>query len=111
VNDAAFRLDWQRPAEELRRWICTSPGQCFFENSGDRVFVLDAEVVQGTGAQPGALIKLGRKRCTISAGGLGLSLGRVSRFPGGDAGVQNAADWCRQQGLKAGARINRIVVD
>jgi methionyl-tRNA formyltransferase len=100
VRDEEFWLDWQRPAEELRRWICATPGRCFFESAGGRVFVLEAEVAPVTDAQPGEVIRLGRTRCTISAGGAGLSLGSVRT----DAGVQNAADWCRQQGLRAGAR-------
>ena len=109
VRDEDFRLDWQRPAEELRRWICSTPGRCFFEGARGRVFVRDAEVAPGTGGYPGEVIRLGRSRCTISAGDAGLSLGRVqtaeSRVVDGDAGVQNAVDWCRQQGLKVGARI------
>jgi len=109
VTDEDFRLNWRRPAEELRQWICSTPGRCFFEGARGRVFVLDAEVAPGTGAPPGEVIRLGRSRCTISSGGTGLSLGKVqtaeSRVVDGDTGVQNAVDWCRQQGLKVGARI------
>lgn len=101
VTDEDFRLDWRRPAEELRRWICTTPGRCFFEAAGGRVFAMDAETAPRAGGHPGELIRLGRSRCTISAGGAGLSLRRVQT----EAGVQNAADWCRDRGLKAGARI------
>jgi methionyl-tRNA formyltransferase len=101
VTDADFRLDWGRQAEELRRWICTTPGRCFFERAGGRIFVLDAEVAPGTGDHPGELIRLGRSRCTLSAGGAGLNLGKVQT----EAGVQSAADWCRNHGLKAGERL------
>jgi methionyl-tRNA formyltransferase len=101
LSDADFRLDWSRPAEELRRWVCTTPGRCFFEVGGGRVFALDAAVTPVPNAQPGELGRLGRRRCVIGAGGAGISLGRVRT----EAGVQNAADWCRDQGLKAGTRI------
>jgi methionyl-tRNA formyltransferase len=101
VSDEDFRLDLGRPAEQLRRWICTTPGRCFFESAGGRVFVLDAEVARGTGARPGELIRLGRSRCTVAVGSAGLNLGKVQT----EAGVQNASDWCRNHGLKVGERI------
>jgi len=100
LTDEDFRLDWRRPAEELRRWICTTPGKCFFESAAGRVFVRDAEVAPGPGAYPGEVIRMGRARCTVSTGNGGLSLGRIQ-----SGGVQNAADWFREQGLKIGAKV------
>jgi methionyl-tRNA formyltransferase len=102
LTDEDFRLDWRRSAEELRRWICTTPGRCFFESETGRVFVLDAEVAPGSGRYSGEVIRLGRSRCTISTGDGGLSVGSVQT----QASVQNAADWCRQEQLKVGARIS-----
>jgi methionyl-tRNA formyltransferase len=101
VSDEDFRLDWRRSAEELRRWICTTPGRCFFEGPEGRVFVLDAEVTPETGAHPGEVIRLGRSRCTISAGDGGLALSKVQA----NDHAQHAAVWCRERGLKVGERI------
>lgn len=98
TTDADFRLDWLRPAEELRRWICSTPGRCFFETRKGRVHVLDAEAAPRTGGQPGEVIRLGRARAMVAAGDGALSLGRVQT----EAGVRNAADWCREQGLAEG---------
>jgi methionyl-tRNA formyltransferase len=101
VSEDDFRLDWRRPAKELQRWVCTTPGRCFFEGSTGRVFVLDAEVTPEMGAHPGEVVRVGRTRCTISAIDGGLALGKVRT----EAGVQNAAFWARQERLEVGERI------
>jgi len=40
-----FRLDWTQPAETLRRWICATPGKCFLNAQGVRIFADEAEAV------------------------------------------------------------------
>ena len=44
AKEADFRLDWSRGSEELRRWIVITPGQCFTDVRGQRVFLLDAKI-------------------------------------------------------------------
>ena len=44
AKEADFRLDWSRGTEELRRWIVITPGQCFTDVRGQRVFFLDAKI-------------------------------------------------------------------
>jgi methionyl-tRNA formyltransferase len=101
VSEGDFRLDWSRPAEELRRWICTTPGRCFFEGPMGQVFVLDAKVVPKTDVHPGEVVRVGHRRCTIAAVDGGLALGKVRT----EAGVQNAGFWARREGLEVGERI------
>ncbi|MBI2939047.1 MAG: methionyl-tRNA formyltransferase, partial [Chloroflexi bacterium] len=69
VQPGDFRLDWSREAEQLRRWIRTSPGRCHFVADGRRVFVLDAEAVaEPSQAAPGVLVRIGRTSCTVATG-------------------------------------------
>ena len=61
VSDEDFHLDWTRSAESLRRWIQTSPGECWRMVGGRRVYFMDAEVIRYPGAAiPGQLIQLGK---------------------------------------------------
>ncbi len=98
LTEADFRLDWRRPAEPLRLWICTTSGRCFFEGRHGRVYVLDGEIARRSGNRPGEVIRLGRTRCTVAAGDGALSVSRVQT----EAGVWSAARWCREQGLREG---------
>jgi methionyl-tRNA formyltransferase len=101
LRDEDFRLEWERPAPELRRWICATPGRCFFERSTGRVFVVNAKLGGDAVAAPGIVLRLGRARCAVATGRGALSLGRVRA----GEGEVNAADWCRQFGLSAGNSI------
>ena len=44
VSDEDFLLDWTRTAESLRRWIRTSPGECWRMVAGRRVYFLNSKV-------------------------------------------------------------------
>jgi methionyl-tRNA formyltransferase len=69
VSDETFHLDWARPAESLRRWIQTSPGECWQMVGGRRLYFLDAEVIRFPGtATSGELIQLGRNTATLATG-------------------------------------------
>jgi methionyl-tRNA formyltransferase len=110
VSVKDFRLDWSRPAEQLRRWVCASPGQCFFELGGQRVYVVAADgstaltagLAPAAAATPGTLVKIGRTSCTVATGKGALRLRRV-RVEGGTE--QTAARWCRELGLKMGSSL------
>ena len=57
AKEADFRLDWSRGSEELRRWISCTPGQCFTDVGGQRVFFLDAKIAANPReAAPGTLL-------------------------------------------------------
>jgi methionyl-tRNA formyltransferase len=98
VTDEDYRLDWGRPAEELRRWICATPGRCFCDVDGQRVYFAEAELARGMSAAPGTLVRIGRTRCIVAAGGGALNVCRI-RYRAQDF---PAAEWCREHGLKAG---------
>lgn len=98
-GDEDFHLDWTRPAESLRRWIQTSPGECWQMVSGRRVYFLDAESVQRRDkATPGRLIRLGSST-TLAAGEGALVLRWVQ--PEGAERIP-LSRLCAELGLKAG---------
>lgn len=105
VSPEDFRLDWTRDAGQLRRWIQTSPGQCFCEVAGQRLFFVDAatEALAGTDrVSPGTLVRLGRTTCIVAAGidALRLRRARLNQEP-----EQPMPELCRKLGLQTGDRL------
>ena len=106
VTEADFRLDWAQPAARIRRWICVSPGQCYFDVAGQRVFVAAAELVPGVeSVAPSTLLSIARDNCIVATGKDALRLRRV-RTKGGQE--QTAAAWCRGAGLQVGSMLTVI---
>jgi len=96
-----YRLDWSQDADQLRRWTQTSPGQCFCDAGGHRIFFSDAKVVALEGdIPPGVLLRIGRTNCTIVARNGGLRVHRMNRQ--GEC-PRPAADLCRELGLQEGS--------
>jgi methionyl-tRNA formyltransferase len=103
VREEDLRLDWSRPAEQLRRWIRLSPGQCFHPIAGTKVFFLDAEPAPcPRSAPPGTLVELGRERVSIATGKGALRVRKVRVGPEGERGAPEAF---RELGLKEGAAL------
>ncbi len=103
VLEDDFRLDWSWDAEQMRRWISISPGQCFCDIAGRRVFFMDAEVVQRTSdVSHGVLLRIGRTSCTVAAGKDAL---RVRRVRIDQEGEKSMPQLCRELGLEQGASL------
>ncbi len=101
VSDADFQLDLTRPAESLRRWIQTSPGECWRMVAGRRVYFFNAKVEPYSGtAVPGELIRLGRYSATLATGQDALTV-RWVRPDGEDK--RSLAAFCAKFGLKVGS--------
>jgi len=104
TSEDDFRLDWSADAEQLRRWIYTSPGQCFCQIAGQRVFCLYAGVQRYAGNKsPGTVIRIGRTNCTVVAGHNALCLRSVQLKP---ADIEPAAQVCRELGVREGHCLN-----
>ncbi len=104
IKEDDFRIDWHWPAEKIRRHIAMSPGQCFARvgrnRPRQRLFFSQAGTVkEATEGQPGAILKLGRSRCTIAAGEGALWIGRVRREGEKE---RSLASLCRRMGLEEG---------
>jgi methionyl-tRNA formyltransferase len=102
VSAEDFRLDWSHHAEQLRRWIQTSPGQCFCDIAARRVFLQDADtetVPAAESVSPGMLIRIGRTSCTVAAGKDALRL-RWVRLD--QQNEKSMPQLCREFGLEQG---------
>ena len=100
AKEADFRLDWSRGAEELRRWITITPGQCFIDVRGDRIFPQDAKLAAiPQKAAPGTLLRIGLNGCTIAAGDSALRIDTI-RVPSGESLPMR--QFCRRLELSAG---------
>ena len=99
AHEDDFNIDWSRNAGQLRRWIQTTPGQCFCQtNTAKRVWLVDAEVARWSGDDPpGTILKTGRTTCTVAAGKGALRL-RRGRLQGGEE--KPMAQVVRELGLK-----------
>lgn len=99
-SDKDFHLDWTRPADSLRCWIQTSPGECWRMVAGRRVYFLDAEVIRHPDkVTPGRLIRLGRTTTTLAVGEGALVVRWVQ--PEGEE-KRPLSLLCAELGLKAG---------
>jgi methionyl-tRNA formyltransferase len=108
AKEADFCLDWSHGGEELRRWIVITPGQCFCDVRGRRVFVLDAQIAANSRkAVPGTLLKIGSTACTIATGDGALRIGMIRLQPGEPVPMPQ---FCRQTGLTVGDRLGDSVV-
>ena len=104
TTEEDFRLDWSRDAEKLRRWICTSPGQCFCEVAKQSVFLLDAECERLSVSRPsGTVVRIGRAHCSVATGKNLLQLRRVRLESGVE---QSMAQLCRTLAVEVGSRLS-----
>ena len=99
-SDEDFHLDWSHSAKSLRRWIRTSPGECWQMVGNRRVYFMDAEVIHYPGAMiPGELIHLGRYSVTLATGEDALAVHWV-RPEGGEK--RSLLQLCAELGFKVG---------
>jgi methionyl-tRNA formyltransferase len=100
VSKEHFHLDWNRPAESLRRWIQTSPGECWRMVGNQRVYFMDAEAIRYRAAStPGQLISIGRTSATLVTGEGAL----VLRWAKSEEGTKySLVRLCAELELKAG---------
>ena len=103
VAEDDFFLDWTREAEVLRHWIHITPGKCFCEVRGSRVFFVDAQVAGRAGGEvPGTLIRLDESCGDIATGMDALRVCSV-RLGERDLSLRQA---CEELGLRAGDRLD-----
>lgn len=99
TTDDDFRLDWAWDAEKLRRHITMTPGKCWAEIGGQRVYFIDAGKVPMPGSvPPGHILSVGRKRCLVATGDGALWLSRLRLVDGREMSM---TAMCREQGLEA----------
>jgi methionyl-tRNA formyltransferase len=103
ANETDFRIDWTRNAEELRRWIVITPGQCFSIINQMKVCFLDAAIATNAqGAEPGTVLKIDRLGCTIATGSGALQFVHIE-LP--TARQMPMAQFCQESGISIGDQI------
>lgn len=102
-NDQVARIDWERPAEELRNLIrgCDPQPGAYTVYQGKKVRLFEARRADAVaGARPGDLISADTDGFTVAAGGGAIRIGRVRT----EEGKQEAAAYAVQKKLKPGDR-------
>lgn len=100
VTEQNFHLDWNQPAETLRRWITITPGQCFSLARGEPLFLMKASAVsRSPHAAPGEIVQINLRSVLVAAGE---GLVRLSQIRLPDGRSQSFAAYCRQMGLSPG---------
>ena len=80
TQEEDFRLDWALPAALLERMVRATPGRCFAEAGGKRLYFLDARARRRLRtASAGTLVRTGSAGCLIAtgAGALGVRAVRL----------------------------------
>ena len=100
TTDEDFRLDWNWPAEGIRRYITVTPGKCYVELDEGRLHFFDARIEDCQNAvQPGSLLRIGYRRAVVAANPGAVSIGQVRL---GEGQVESMAAFCRRKGMDTG---------
>ena len=93
TTDEDFRLDWSLPAAVLERRVRATPGRCFVEKDGGRLYVMDACARRRAGGTTaGTLTRLGSGGCLVSTAAGGLSIQTVRNENGRTVGAAEALE-------------------
>jgi methionyl-tRNA formyltransferase len=111
TTDEDFRITWSMEAAQIARWVRATPGQCYVEIRGTRLFLLDAAVTEAApGACPGTVLELAAGRCRISAGHCAESAGyrgavEICRVRTADGRETSAAEALAELGAADGSAL------
>lgn len=101
LTEEDYRLDWAWTARQISRWVTATPGECFFEVNGERLYAMDAERVRLQQTLPvGELAYVGRNSGTVAAGEEGVRIREVRPADSDTAMLFN--EWIQARGLEAG---------
>lgn len=91
TSESDFRISWSLTSEQIARWVSATPGQCFTEISGQRLFLLDAKIAGGApGARPGTLLAVLPELCRIASRDGSIEIRRLRSKEGKDMSARDA---------------------
>ncbi len=91
TSEGDFRISWSMDSAQIALWVSATPGQCFTDISGQRLFLLDAKVAGGvTGARPGTLLALRPELCRIAGSGGSIEVRRLRSAEGKEMSARDA---------------------
>ena len=95
-----FRIDWTRPADEIKRFITITPGKCFTKIAGHKVYFFNAQAEAGTTtSSPGTLLTIRIKRAAVATGS-GILSSSVVKIEGQE--TESFAGFCRREEIRPG---------
>jgi methionyl-tRNA formyltransferase len=101
TSESDFCISWSMETGRIARWVSATPGQCFADIGGQRLFLLDANVSEGTpGIRAGTLLALRPELCRIAGSDGSIEIRRLRSAEGK---VMSAHDAFQGLGLGEGA--------
>jgi methionyl-tRNA formyltransferase len=91
TTEEDFRVSWSMDAPEIVRWVRATPGQCFVQAAGAKVFLMDAAARPGApGATPGTVLGAGPGVCRMACGHGSVEIARVRVQDGSEMSAREA---------------------
>ena len=101
TSEDDFRISWSMETARITRWVTATPGQCFADFGGRRLFLFDARESQRTsGLRAGTLVALRPEFCRIACSDGSIEIRRLRSAEGRE---MSAHDACHGLGLGEGA--------
>jgi methionyl-tRNA formyltransferase len=101
TTETDFRVSWSMETARIVRWVAATPGQCFVETAGRRLYLADAAVGKGRqGAAPGTLLSASAEGCGIATSDGAI---RVRRLRAADGQEMDAQETFHGLGLREGS--------
>lgn len=100
ITPQDFQIDWNWQAEKIQRWIAITPGECFINIRGKKIYFSQAKVMKlHLKNQPGEILSVGYSRAVIATEDTGVSI-KYARLDGEEE--QSLAALINKLGLKVG---------
>ena len=91
TSEGDFRISWSMKTAQIARWVRATPGQCFADIGGQRLFLLDAKASEGTlGVRAGTLLALRRELCRIAGSDGSIEIRRLRSAEGKEMSAHDA---------------------
>jgi methionyl-tRNA formyltransferase len=101
TREEDFRISWSMKAARITRWVNATPGQCFAEVGGQRLFFVDIRLTDRPESCPvGTLLDLQPQCCRIAATDGSIEIRRLRSAEGKET---DAGDAFERLGLQEGA--------
>ena len=91
TSEDDFRISWSMETARIARWVTATPGQCFADVRGQRLFILDAQAAERTpGVPAGTLTALDPELCRIACSDGSVGIRRVRSAEGREMSAREA---------------------
>jgi methionyl-tRNA formyltransferase len=91
TSEGDFRISWSMKTAQIARWVSATPGQCFADIGGQRLFLLDANASESTpGVHAGTLLALRPELCRIACSDGWVEIRRLRSAEGKEMSAHDA---------------------